>query len=50
MKALVFHGPGVEAWEDVARPIPAADTDAFVQVDTTTICGALKVILSRDSS
>lgn len=48
MKALVFHGPGVKAWEDVARPTLGADTDAIVQVDTTTICGTDLHILKGD--
>jgi alcohol dehydrogenase len=48
MKALVFHGPGVKAWEDVARPTLDADTDAIVQVDTTTICGTDLHILKGD--
>jgi alcohol dehydrogenase len=48
MKALVFHAPGVKAWEDVARPTLAADTDAIVQVDTTTICGTDLHILKGD--
>ncbi len=48
MKALVFHGPGVKAWEDVARPTLVADTDAIVQVDTTTICGTDLHILKGD--
>jgi alcohol dehydrogenase len=48
MKALVSHGPGVKAWEDVARPTLDADTDAIVQVDTTTICGTDLHILKGD--
>jgi alcohol dehydrogenase len=48
MKALVYHGPGVKAWEDVDRPSIAADTDAIVQVDTTTICGTDLHILKGD--
>jgi len=48
MKALVFHGPGVKAWEDVVRPTLDADTDAIVQVDTTTICGTDLHILKGD--
>jgi alcohol dehydrogenase len=48
MKALVLHGPGVKAWEDVARPTLDADTDAIVQVDTTTICGTDLHILKGD--
>jgi alcohol dehydrogenase len=39
MKALVYHGPGTKAWEEVARPELAADADAIIRVDTTTICG-----------
>lgn len=48
MKALVYHGPGTKAWEDVPRPELAADTDAIVQVDTTTICGTDLHILKGD--
>jgi alcohol dehydrogenase len=48
MKALVYHGPGHKAWEDVADPELAADTDAIVRVDTTTICGTDLHILKGD--
>jgi alcohol dehydrogenase len=48
MKALVYHGPGVKAWEDVPRPVLIADTDAIVRVDTTTICGTDLHILKGD--
>jgi alcohol dehydrogenase len=48
MKALVYHGPGKKAWEDVARPELVADTDAIVRVDTTTICGTDLHILKGD--
>jgi alcohol dehydrogenase len=48
MKALVYHGPGAKAWEEVARPKLLADTDAIVQVDTTTICGTDLHILKGD--
>jgi alcohol dehydrogenase len=48
MKALVYHGPGVKAWEEVARPELSADTDAIVRVDTTTICGTDLHILKGD--
>jgi alcohol dehydrogenase len=48
MKALVYHGPGNKAWEDVARPTLIADTDAIVRVDTTTICGTDLHILKGD--
>jgi len=48
MKALVYHGPGAKAWEDVANPRLAADSDAIVRVDTTTICGTDLHILRGD--
>jgi alcohol dehydrogenase len=48
MKALVYHGPGAKAWEDVPHPTLLADTDAIVRVDTTTICGTDLHILKGD--
>jgi alcohol dehydrogenase len=39
MKALVFHGPGSKAWEEVPHPQVIDNTDAIVRVDCTTICG-----------
>ena len=48
MKALVYHGPGTKAWEDVPRPALDADTDAIVRVDVTTICGTDLHILKGD--
>jgi alcohol dehydrogenase len=48
MKALVYHGPGAKAWEEVARPELLADTDAIVRVDATTICGTDLHILKGD--
>jgi alcohol dehydrogenase len=48
MKALVYHGPGHKAWEDVPDPELAADTDVIVRVDTTTICGTDLHILKGD--
>jgi alcohol dehydrogenase len=48
MKALVYHGPASMAWEDVPRPELAADTDAIVRVDATTICGTDLHILKGD--
>ncbi|MGI5193236.1 zinc-binding dehydrogenase [Streptomyces sp. CA-288835] len=39
MKALVFHGPGQSAWEDVPDPAAEDATDAIVRVDAVTICG-----------
>lgn len=48
MKALVYHGPGTMAWEEIARPALVTDTDAIVRVDTTTICGTDLHILKGD--
>jgi alcohol dehydrogenase len=48
MKALVYHGPGLKAWEDVPKPNITADTDAIVRVDATTICGTDLHILKGD--
>src|ERR1022692_3016478 len=48
MRALVYHGPGVKAWEDVPKPAVVADTDAIVRVDATTICGTDLHILKGD--
>ena len=48
MKALVYHGPGNKAWEDVPAPTLIDATDAIVKVDTTTICGTDLHILKGD--
>lgn len=48
MKALVYHGPGRKAWEDVPDPVIVKPTDAIVRVDTTTICGTDLHILKGD--
>jgi alcohol dehydrogenase len=48
MKALVYHGAGQKAWEDVPKPTITADTDAIVRVDATTICGTDLHILKGD--
>lgn len=48
MKALVYHGPGAKAWEEVAKPTILADTDAIVRVDAVTICGTDLHILKGD--
>ena len=39
MKALVYHGPGKKAWEEVPDPTILQPTDVIVRIDTTTICG-----------
>ena len=48
MKALVYHGPGKKAWEDVPDPVIVDPTDVIVQIDTTTICGTDLHILKGD--
>ena len=48
MKALVYHGPGQKAWEEVEKPQLRADTDAIVRVDAVTICGTDLHILHGD--
>ena len=48
MKALVYHGPGEKAWEEVARPTIEGSTDAIVRVDAVTICGTDLHILRGD--
>ena len=48
MQALVFHGPGEKAWEEVPDAVVLGDTDAVVRVDATTICGTDLHILKGD--
>jgi alcohol dehydrogenase len=48
MRALVYHGPGNKAWEEVPRPGLQADTDAIVRVDAVTICGTDLHIMKGD--
>lgn len=48
MRALVYHGPGKKAWEEVPKPTLEADTDAIVRVDAVTICGTDLHILKGD--
>lgn len=48
MKALVYHGPGKKAWEDVPDPQIQQPTDIIVRIDTTTICGTDLHILKGD--
>lgn len=48
MKALVYHGPGKKAWEDVPDPKIIDPTDVIVRIDTTTICGTDLHILKGD--
>ena len=48
MKALVFHGAGQKAWEDVPDATIIEPTDVVVRIDTTTICGTDLHILKGD--
>ncbi|MEQ1698524.1 MAG: zinc-dependent alcohol dehydrogenase family protein [Ilumatobacteraceae bacterium] len=48
MRAIVYHGPGHKAWEEVPMPVIIDDTDAIVRVDATTICGTDLHILKGD--
>jgi alcohol dehydrogenase len=48
MKALVYHGPGQKAWEEVPDARLQEPTDVVVRVDTTTICGTDLHILGGD--
>ncbi len=48
MKALVYHGPGEKAWDDVPDPVIIDPTDAIIGVDAATICGTDLHILKGD--
>ena len=48
MRALVYHGPGLKAWEEVRDPVITDDADVIVRVDATTICGSDLHILKGD--
>ena len=48
MRALVYHGPGKKAWDEVPMPVIVDDTDAVVRVDAVTICGTDLHILKGD--
>jgi alcohol dehydrogenase len=48
MRALVYHGPGQKAWEQVPDPEITDEGDAIVRVDAVTICGTDLHILRGD--
>jgi alcohol dehydrogenase len=48
MKALVYHGPGLRAWEEVPDPVIELPTDIVVRIETSTICGSDLHILKGD--
>jgi alcohol dehydrogenase len=48
MKALVYNGPGLLAWETMLDPTIEAPTDAIVHINSSTICGTDLHILKGD--
>jgi alcohol dehydrogenase len=48
MLALVYHGPGQKAWEEVPDPEITDEGDVIVRVHATTICGTDLHILNGD--
>jgi alcohol dehydrogenase len=48
VRAVVYHGPGQKAWEEVPDPKIIGDGDAIVRVDAATICGTDLHILKGD--
>jgi len=48
MKALVYHGPGKESWEEKPKPVITEPTDAVLKVQKTTICGTDLHIMKGD--
>jgi alcohol dehydrogenase len=48
MYALVYHGPGRKAWEEVPDPEIIDENDAIIRVAATTICGTDLRILAGD--
>ena len=48
MNALVYHGPGKKALQDMPRPALKESSDAIVRITKTTICGTDLHILKGD--
>ena len=48
MKALVYHGTGQRAWDEVPDAAIREQSDAVVRVDAVTICGTDLHILKGD--
>ena len=48
MKALIYKGPGLKAFEEHAKPQLRDPTDAIVRITRTTICGTDLQILKGD--
>jgi alcohol dehydrogenase len=47
-KALVYHGPGQRAWEEVPDSAIEQPTDVIVRISSSTICGTDLHILKGD--
>ena len=48
MKALVYGGPGVRAWQSKPKPMIRDPGDAVVRITTSTICGTDLHIMKGD--
>ena len=48
MKALVYGGPGLRAWQSKPKPIIRDPGDAVVRITTSTICGTDLHIMKGD--
>ena len=48
MRALVYGGPGIRSWAEIADPVITDPQDAIIRVDTVTICGTDLHILGGD--
>jgi len=48
MKALVYGGPGLRAWQSKPRPVIRDPGDAVVRITATTICGTDLHIMKGD--
>jgi alcohol dehydrogenase len=48
MRAVVYHGPGQKAWDEVPDPEILDEGDIIVRVDAATICGTDLHILKGD--
>jgi len=48
MKALIYGGPGLRAWQAAPKPTLRDSSDAVVRITTTTICGTDLHIMKGD--
>src|SRR5581483_3912230 len=48
MNAVVYHGPGEKAWEQIDDPRIEQPEDVIVRITTATICGTDLHILKGD--